>query len=163
MKKLPSLLACAACLGFVACEDSSEPGGSSKHNKGSFKAMTVGDITISGAYIVEPTSRFAFPNIVFENAGSEPDQIISITGGKIDKVFIKKRAKNDQGITQSSSVDSISIDAGETLDLKKKTYSIQLICKGPFPKAGEKVSVKMAFEKAGEVTIEIPVVGSKVK
>ena len=54
-------------------------------------------------------------------------------------------------------VNAIDLPAGKTVELKPGGLHIMLVgLKAPL-KAGERFAMKLRFEKAGEVTIDVPV------
>ncbi len=131
-------------------------------SEGGFDPVTVGSITITDAVIKQPGEN-VFPDMKITNNGSQPDKLTAITAPGVNGTNFVHRYKNAQGIWQILDVDSVPIAAGETLNTKLNTYSIHLLTVKPTPAVGTTYPVTLTFENAGQVTINIPVVATRLK
>jgi len=65
--------------------------------------------------------------------------------------------KMENDVMRMRQVDAVELGAGQTVELKAGGYHVMFVgLKEPL-KAGERFPVKLKFEKAGEVTVEVTV------
>ncbi|WP_052951889.1 copper chaperone PCu(A)C [Devosia soli] len=125
-------------------------------------AVTVGDLEISG-----PFTRATLPNapvgggfLTIKNTGTEDDRLISATSTIAKDTQIHEMAMEGDVMKMRQLVDGLAIPAGETVTLEPGGNHIMFMgLNGPI-KEGEKVSVTLTFEKAGEVTLDLVAAGA---
>jgi copper(I)-binding protein len=89
------------------------------------------------------------------NAGGN-DKLLSATAD-VSKSVELHEMKMEGGLMRMRQVDGIELQAGKTVEIKPGGFHVMFIgLKAPL-KAGDKFPVKLKFEKAGEVTVEMKV------
>jgi periplasmic copper chaperone A len=84
------------------------------------------------------------------------DKLLSASGGVADNIEIHNHI-NDNGIMQMRRVDAIDVAEGGSLKLVPGGYHIMLLgLKQPL-KAGETFKLKLTFEKAGDIEVDVTV------
>jgi periplasmic copper chaperone A len=143
MTLLPRLIA-ALTLGLAAAASQAH----------SFK---LGEITIAHPYARatvagQPTGG-AF--LTIENAGAD-DRLVSASA-EVSKVVELHSMSMEGDVMRMRQLDSIALPAGKAVALKPGALHIMLIgLKAPL-KEGDKFPLKLKFEKAGEVTVQVNV------
>ena len=90
------------------------------------------------------------------NHGAAPDKLVSASSPAADHVELHIMSM-EGGVMRMQQVPSLEVPAGGELSLKPGGAHLMLIgVKAPF-KTGEKVPVKLRFEKAGEVEVQLEV------
>ena len=128
-------------------------------------AVASKDVGVSskGISVVAPWSRAtpgaAKNGAVFldiKAATDTSDKLLSASGAVADNIEIHNHI-NDNGIMQMRRVDAIEIAEGGTTKLVPGGYHIMLLdLKQPL-KAGEQFKLKLTFEKAGAIDIDVTV------
>ena len=141
--KLPSLLTglALALVGICAAAD----------------GVKLGNITIA-----HPIARATAPGqptggafLTLENHGAD-DRLLSVSSAVSKSVELHSMAMQGD-VMRMREVNAIDLPAGKTVELKPGGLHIMLVgLKAPL-KAGERFAMKLRFEKAGEVTIDVPV------
>ena len=91
----------------------------------------------------------------FVNGGGK-DKLLSVSAD-VSKTVELHEMKMEGDVMRMRQVDGIELQAGKTVELKPGGYHVMFIgLKAPL-KAGDKFPVKLRFEKAGEVTVEVKV------
>lgn len=91
----------------------------------------------------------------FVNGGGT-DKLLSVSA-EVSKTVELHEMKMEGDVMRMRQVDGIELQAGKTVELKPGGYHVMFIgLKAPL-KAGDKFPVKLKFEKAGEVTVEVKV------
>jgi periplasmic copper chaperone A len=106
-----------------------------------------------------PTPGAAKNGAVFleiKSAADEADKLLSASGAVAENIEIHNHI-NDNGIMQMRRVDFIDIAEGSSTKLVPGGYHIMLLgLKQPL-KAGETFKLKLTFEKAGAVEVDVAV------
>ena len=90
-----------------------------------------------------------------DNKGAD-DRLLSATADVSGAVELHSMSM-DGDVMRMRQVDAISLPAGKTVELKPGGFHIMFIgLKAPL-KEGDKFPLKLKFEKAGEVTVEVKV------
>lgn len=90
------------------------------------------------------------------NRGAAPDTLVSASSPAADHVELHIMSM-EGGVMRMQQVPSLEVPAGGELALKPGGAHLMFIgVKAPF-KTGEKVPVKLRFEKAGEVEVQLDV------
>jgi periplasmic copper chaperone A len=126
----------------------------------SLAAFAAKDTTVGSITIVKPWAR-ATPAVVknsaaymtLNNAGAA-DKLIAVTGDVAKEIQIHTMATED-GVMKMREVNSIDVAANGTTELKPGGFHIMLIGLKEGLKEGQKFPLKLKFEKAGEVTVDV--------
>ena len=93
--------------------------------------------------------------LTLENKGGD-DRLLSATAGVSGAVELHSMSM-DGDVMRMRQVDAIALPAGQTVELKPGGLHIMFVgLKAPL-KAGDRFPMKLKFEKAGEVTVEVTV------
>jgi periplasmic copper chaperone A len=91
----------------------------------------------------------------FVNAGGN-DKLLSVSAA-VSKSVELHEMKMEGDVMKMRQVEGIELPAGQTVELKPGGYHLMFIgLKAPL-KAGDSFPVKLKFEKAGEVTVDVKV------
>jgi periplasmic copper chaperone A len=91
----------------------------------------------------------------FVNAGGN-DKLLSVSA-EVSKTVELHEMKMEGDVMKMRQVDGIELQAGKTVELKPGGYHVMFIgLKAPL-KLGDSFPVKLKFEKAGEVTVDVKV------
>ena len=125
-------------------------GGSAAGQTGSVKVME------PWARASAKTARAGAAYMVLENAGGAPDKLVSASSPVSNSVELHTHIK-DGDIMRMREVESIAVGPQSTVRLQPGGLHVLFIgLKGPLTK-GESFPLTLVFEKAGEVTVEVPV------
>ena len=125
-----------------------------------------GGVSASGVMIMEafarasatPTASAGAAYISLMNHASQADRLLSVSTPAARTVEIHMTDVVD-GVMKMKSVQSLEIPAMGTLEMKTGGYHIMLIGLTAPLKKGEEIEVTLTFEKAGQVTVKVPVGG----
>jgi periplasmic copper chaperone A len=105
-----------------------------------------------------PGASVAGGYMVIRNAGAATDRLVSVSSPVSGKVELHVHI-NDNGVMKMREVPGYDVPAKGSFELKPGGAHLMFMdIKRPF-KEGEKVPVKLKFEKAGEVSAEFQVGG----
>jgi copper(I)-binding protein len=91
----------------------------------------------------------------FVNGGGN-DKLLSVSA-EVSKTVELHEMKMEGDVMKMRQVDGIELQAGKTVELKPGGYHVMFIgLKAPL-KVGDSFPVKLKFEKAGEVTVDVKV------
>lgn len=118
-----------------------------------------GDITITDAYLrvsgAMANSGAAFMTI--ENKGAE-DRLIDAHSDLAQKVELHTHLQDANGVMKMVHVaEGFPIAAGESHMLMRGGEHVMFLGLNSVPAQGDMVSLTLTFEKAGDITIEVPV------
>jgi hypothetical protein len=103
-----------------------------------------------------PGARVAGGYLLIRNAGAAGDRLVSASSPAAAKVELHVHS-NDNGVMKMREVSGYDVPAKGSFELKPGGAHLMFMdIKRPF-KEGEKVPVKLKFEKAGEVGAEFHV------
>lgn len=103
-----------------------------------------------------PGAKVAGGYMVIRNAGESADKLVSASSPVAAKVELHVHI-NDNGVMKMREVAGYDVPAKGTFELKPGGAHLMFLdIKRPF-KEGEKLAVKLKFEKAGEVSAEFHV------
>ena len=101
-----------------------------------------------------PGATVAGGYMVLRNAGAAPDRLVSASSPAAAKVELHVHV-NDNGVMKMREVKGYDVPAKGSFELKPGGAHLMFMdIKWPF-KEGEKLPLKLKFEKAGEVNAEI--------
>ncbi|WP_172331615.1 copper chaperone PCu(A)C [Mangrovicoccus sp. HB161399] len=123
-------------------------------------AAMAGDISVHGAYARASTamsvSGAAFMTI--ENAGAEPDRLLSAASPAADRVELHTHIQDANGVMKMTEVEEgFPIPAHGSHSLARGGDHVMFMgLSAPFEQ-GDMIPVTLTFEKAGAIEIEVPV------
>ncbi|MFD5425403.1 copper chaperone PCu(A)C [Streptomyces sp. NPDC127084] len=110
------------------------------------------DIKVSGAFMPQPVGDTASGFLIVTNSGGEGDKLTSVTSAIADEVTIHET--KGQKMRQVTAFD---VPANGELNLERGASHMMFMGLKRQLKAGDNVSVKLHFEKSGQVEVELPV------
>lgn len=110
------------------------------------------ELKVIGAFMPQPVSDMAAGFLVVRNSGDAADRLTSVTSPLSDNVTIHETRDRTMRM-----VSSFEVPAGGELDLERGGNHIMFMKLKQQPKQGEKVSLELHFEKAGPITVDVPV------
>ena len=117
------------------------------------------EIVIEDAYArsSSPAARVGASFMVIHNTGDEADRLIDAASDAAVKVELHTHIMND-GVAKMVHVpEGFPVEAGGDLLLQRGGYHVMLMgLTAPFVQ-GEMVTLTLTFEKAGEMTIMVPI------
>ncbi len=119
---------------------------------------TVGDLVISHIWsrATPPTAKSGVAYLQIENTGASDDALLAASSTVANNTMIHETKVTD-GVMTMSHVMKLSIPAGETVKLEPSGLHVMLMgLKAPL-KATASYKLTLTFEKAGEITIDVPV------
>lgn len=96
--------------------------------------------------------------MTLRNTGAEADRLVAASS-EVSAVTELHTHINDNGIMRMRQVEAIDIPAGETVELKPGGLHVMFMNLHAPLQEGTKFPVTLRFERAGEVTVTIPVMG----
>ena len=128
-------------------------------------AAFAGDITLNNLRIEDPFARATLPNqpvaggfMVISNTGDTDDTLVAARSAAAARMEIHEMAMDGDVMRMRELSGGLVIPAGETVMLKPGGYHIMFMeLSGPLVE-GSETEVTLTFEKAGEVTLALPVV-----
>ena len=88
--------------------------------------------------------------------GGPADRLVSVSADVSSSVELHEM-KMESDVMRMRQVDAIALQSGQTVELKPGGYHLMFVgLKAPL-KAGESFPMKLKFEKAGEVTVDVKI------
>ena len=119
------------------------------------------DITVSAAFARASATSSAKTGVAYftiTNTGSAPDRLITVASAAAGMVMLHESAVTD-GVATMRHIETLAIAPGESAVLAPNGLHAMLMdLKAPLKK-GSTIAMTLAFEKAGEVVVQIPVGG----
>ena len=122
-------------------------------------AATIGHIEISG-----PFTRATLPNapvgggfLTLTNSGTEDDRLVAVETPVASQAQIHEMAMQGDVMKMRQLVDGLVIPAGATVTLEPGGYHLMFMRLNQALVEGETVPVTLTFERAGTITIDLPV------
>lgn len=121
--------------------------------------FTAGSITIGHPWSREAPegAKVAAGYLKLKNTGSEADRLVSASGEIAGRTEIHEMAVDDKGVMTMRPVDGVEIPAGGEVALEPGSFHLMFFEPAKLPRAGERFSGVLTFEKAGTVEIEFAV------
>lgn len=117
------------------------------------------DLDVSGAFIrAAPKVPTGAGFLTIKNTGKQDDKLVAASANISKSVELHTHIKDGE-IMRMRQVQSIAVPAGGAAELKPGGDHIMFIDLTAALKEGDKVPVTLTFEKAGQVKIEMPVLG----
>ncbi|NBN64328.1 copper chaperone PCu(A)C [Microvirga tunisiensis] len=126
---------------------------------------TVGDITVRDAWTraTPPNAMAGGGFLVITNKGSTDDKLVAASAPVTERTELHEMAVIDGVMKMREMESGIPVPAGATVELKPGGLHVMFMdIKQPL-KEGETLPVTLTFEKAGTVTVEMPIakIGAK--
>lgn len=121
--------------------------------------VEAGQLKISNAWakVMLPGQPVGGGYLTIENAGAEADRLVSVSSQAAPDVQIHEMKMEGDVMKMRRLSDGLDIPAGGKVELKPGGYHLMFMdVKTPF-KEGDAFTVKLKFEKAGEVELTLPV------
>ena len=120
------------------------------------------DVKIGAIDVSHPSARATAPGqptgggyLTLENKGGD-DRLLSASAGVSGTVELHSMSM-DGDVMRMRQVEAIELPAGKTVELKPGGFHIMFVgLKAPL-KAGDSFPMKLKFEKAGEVMVEVKI------
>jgi len=118
-----------------------------------------GDLTISGAWIrgAPPVASVTAGYLTVTNSGEEADRLVAVEAPFAGTSEIHTTRVEDGAMTMAPVEDGLRIGPGETLTLAPGGHHLMLMALREPPEPGETRTLTLVFEKAGSVTLSMPV------
>lgn len=122
-------------------------------------ALAADTITITDAYArFMPGGMAGAAFMQIENHGSEPDRLIGVASGIAERVELHTHRAGSDGMMQMLHVpEGFEIPAGGSHALARGGDHVMFMGLTEHPADGATVPVTLTFEKAGEITLDVPV------
>lgn len=155
MKRLAVLILATAAL--AACDGTTTTTVSKSSNVN-------GVVTSSTITMTDYAMRAALGNnpntgayVTIRNTGKEADRLVSVSCDCATTTELHSMTTKNGVMEMAEMKDGFAIAPGETLTLKPGGNHIMLMGLKVRPQDGSTVNVKLTFEKAGEITLAMPV------
>jgi periplasmic copper chaperone A len=122
------------------------------------QASEIGAIRIEEAW-ARPTLAPGQPGVVYltlRNTGSDPDRLTGISSPRASKVELHRSEMIGTTMTMAP-VGTLDLPPGATVMLKPGGYHAMLLGLSAPLKIGDTVPLALRFERAGSITIDVPV------
>lgn len=121
--------------------------------------FTLGDLTLSGAFTraMPPGAKAGGGFVTITNKGNEDDRLIAASSPAAGVVELHEMKIENDIMVMRERGDGIAIPAGETVQLKPGGLHLMFMQVPTSFAEGVPVEVTLTFEKAGEVTLQLPV------
>ncbi|MFJ2111745.1 MULTISPECIES: copper chaperone PCu(A)C [unclassified Streptomyces] len=139
-------LTVALTLALTGCSSTSSTSSSSS------SSSKTPELKVGGGYMPKPVSDLAAGFLTITNSGGTADRLTSVTSDLSDDVTIHRTEGQ-----KMMKVDSFDIPAGGELDLERGGSHIMFMDLKQRPAEGQKVTIKLHFEKTAPITVELPV------
>ena len=121
--------------------------------------VKAGDLEITGywARAMLPNQPVAGGFVTVTNTGAEDDRIIAASSPRAGRMELHEMVMDGDVMKMREKDGGISVPAGETVELKPGGLHIMFMEVGDRFEEGQTVPVTLTFEKAGDVTFDMPV------
>ncbi|MDR6820980.1 copper(I)-binding protein [Neorhizobium sp. 2083] len=123
--------------------------------------FALGDLRITNPYTRAMASNapVGASYMTITNVGKTDDQLLSAQSDRAGEVQIHEMKVQNDVMVMREMPKGLIIPAGKTVELKPGGYHVMYL-KVPVPfKQGETVRTTLTFEKAGNITLDVPVGG----
>ncbi len=105
-----------------------------------------------------PQAKSAAAYISLENRGPEADRLLSVATDRAAMAHLHD-TKTVDGIASMKPVEALDLAPGQSVAMKPGGLHIMLTgLRAPLQK-GSKLNLELSFEKAGKITVEVPIEG----
>ncbi len=122
------------------------------------EAVTLGDLTVKNAWS-RATVGIKRPGVFYAeitNAGATDDALVGIETPVANMAMLHQTVVSD-GVASMSHVMAIPVAAGQTAKLEPGGHHGMLMGLNTALNEGDTVTIKLAFENAGDVTLDVEV------
>lgn len=124
-----------------------------------FPALAQADVTVT-----EPWARASVlgsrPAAVYMSMSSDTgDRLLSVSTPAADQVMIHAIETDDRNVSRMQHREVLELPPGETVTLAPGGMHLMLMGLGEKLVEGSHVPMTFSFEKAGEITTEVPILG----
>lgn len=155
MQKLALAAAALLMLSPAAYADHQE----GNHASHSANTIAVGKLDVTDAHLraTPPNAKVAAGYLTIRNGGDEPDRLTGGSADFADKVEVHEMTMDGGVMKMRPLEDGLEIAPGGTAELRPGGYHLMFIGLSDALDEGQTKSVTLTFEKAGTVTLEMPV------
>lgn len=135
-------------------------GMSHAHGHGHFAPgeAAVGDITVSGAFArAAAAPGGASAAYMTLSAAAAPDRLVSAASPAAARVELHTHTLDAQGVARMMQVQAIEVAPGSPTELRPGGLHVMLMGLTAPLAEGQSIPLTLTFEKAGAVTLEVPV------
>ena len=133
---------------------------------GTAGSATVGALALTGGWTRQtpPGAKVGGAYVTITNNGSEADRLTGGSAPYATRVEVHEMGVSDGIMRMRELVDGLMIEPGATVALEPGGPHLMMMGLTDSPKAGTVTSITLTFEKAGDVTLDLPVapIGAKV-
>ena len=117
-----------------------------------------GNMSIEGAYAPASMGAGKSGAIYFKvvNASGSDDKLIAVSTPAARKTMLHT-TKEEDGVMKMRMLKALEVPAGGEAELKQGGHHVMLFGLTEPLKEGDSISLTLTFEKAGEMTIDVPV------
>ncbi|SFQ67582.1 hypothetical protein SAMN05421853_1194 [Roseivivax halotolerans] len=133
------------------------------HGDAAMQADTT--VTLGDLEIAAPFARATLPNqpvaggfMTVTNTGETDDTLISASSAAAGRMEVHEMAMDGDVMRMRELEDGLPIPAGETVTLEPGGYHVMFMDLSAPLSEGDSAEVTLTFEKAGEVTVTMPIV-----
>lgn len=122
-------------------------------------AAHAGDVMVSDAFArasATPVAKTGAVYFTIRNDGSTPDQLTGVRTDAAEMAMLHETVE-ENGVVSMRHIEALPVAPKETVALSPKKMHVMLMgLKAPLKK-GAHLSITVSFEKAGDVTVDVPV------
>ena len=104
-----------------------------------------------------PGATTAAAYLTISNASAQDDTLVAVTSDRAPMAMLHE-SKTVDGVMQMRHLDRLDIAAGKAIVLEPGNLHVMLMGLATPLKEGESLTLILTFEKAGEMTVPVPVV-----
>lgn len=129
------------------------------HGMATSASVTAGDLEITQAWVraTLPGQPAAGGFLTIDNKGKEADRLLSASSPLTPVTQVHEMKMDGDVMKMAELADGLEIPAGGKVELKPGGFHIMFMGLEKQITEGETVKVTLKFEKAGEVTVDLPV------
>ncbi len=125
------------------------------HHHDAAAPAAAGDVSVTGAWTRATPGPNGAAYATLSSAGAD-DRLVAVKGDVAASIEIHEATMND-GVMQMRRVESVAVPAKGEAVLKPGGHHVMLMgLKAPL-KQGEEITLTFVFEKAGEISVVLPV------
>ena len=120
--------------------------------------VSAGDLTVTGAWAraTPPGAEVGAAYLRIANQGASDDRLLGVASSAATSVTLHESAE-ENGVATMRPVVTYRIPVGGALEMEPGGPHLMLVGLAAPLKEGEALSLTLRFEKAGELTLELPV------
>ena len=124
-------------------------------------ALGGGSLVVDGAWVRASIggSKVSAAYLSIANRGETADRLVGVAAERAGHAMIHRSVVVD-GVVKMRHVDAIEIPPGGSVRLEPGGLHVMLMGVSSRLEAGERISLTLVFERAGEVEVRVPVRGS---